>query len=163
MITKGKRQKGFTITELIISSGLFVVLISLASGAFIQSLRTQRIVTNLSASMNDVAFVTEQISREIRTGFGFTSGGDSLSFTNARGESVTYSADGSKIRRREGAGEWKNLTGDGVNIDNLEFILQGESSGDGEPPRITILMSVLGEKEIRVNLQTTVSSRILDT
>jgi len=170
MIIKIKKQKGsisskhnrdgFTIIELIISSALFVVLISLATGAFLQTLRTQKIVTDLSASMNDVSFVTEQISREVRTGFSFNSSGNVLNFRNAKGDAVSYSLVSKSIQRCEN-GPCRTLTSSGVNIDRLTFILQGAGT-DGEPPRVTILMSVLGEQDIRINLQTTISSRILD-
>lgn len=162
-----KKQKGATIIELIISGGLFVILISLASGSFIQALRTQRVVTNLSASMNDVAFVMEQISREIRVGFSIKGGGGSMDLINADGDRIFYKFMESGIGRCVNActsdGDYKLMTSPDVEIDNLEFILRGNSLGDGEPPRVTIVTSIISENQIRVNLQTTISSRILDT
>jgi len=162
-----KKQKGATIIELIISAGLFVILISLASTSFIQALRTQRIVTKLSASMNDVAFVTEKIAREVRVGFSISGGGGSMDFINPDGDRIHYKFIGSGIGRCVNAcasdGTYKLLTSPDVEIDNLEFILQGTSSGDGEPPRVTIVTSIITENQIRINLQTTISSRILDT
>lgn len=156
------RRRGFTMIELLVSTGLFVVLISIASGAFIQALRTQRIVTNLSISMNDASFVMEQISREVRVGFNFNGGGSAFNFTNPKGKSISYSLVGNGIKRCESGG-CKIITSPDVKIDNLSFILQGNKPGDLLPPRVTILMSVVSEKEIKVHLQTTISSRILDT
>ena len=157
------KEGGFTLIELLIASGVFIILVSLASGAFIQTLRTQRVVTNLSASMNNVSFTMEQIAREVRTGFSFNTVGDSeLNFTNSSAESVSYEVVEGGIQRCAD-GNCKILTAPDVNIDKMEFILQGASSGDNEPPRVTILFSVVGEKDIRVNMQTTISSRILDT
>jgi len=164
---KMKKQRGATIIELIISAGLFITLISLASVSFIQALRTQRIVTNLSASMNDVTFVMEQISREVRVGFSMNSSGGSMDFINSDGDRIFYKFIGSGIGRCMNScasdGDYKLLTSPDVEIDNLEFILQGTSSGDGESPRVTIIASIISESQIRVNLQTTISSRILDT
>lgn len=161
-------QKGATIVELIISVGLFVVLISLASTSFVQALRTQRIVTSISASMNDVAFVTEQIAREVRVGFSISGSvtGDSIDFTNSDGDVIFYKFIGQGIGRCINScgpdSDYKMLTSPDVEIDNVEFILQGTSS-DGEPPRVTIIVSVIAENQVRINLQTTISSRILDT
>lgn len=157
-----RKRGGFTIVELLVSTGLFVILVSLASSSFIQALRTQRIVTNLSISMNDASFVIEQIAREVRVGFNFNGGGSTFNFTNPGGYSVSYSLSGTGIWRCEG-GSCDIITSPDVKIDNLGFILQGNAPGDGEPPRVTILISIVGEKEIKVHLQTTISSRILDT
>ena len=167
-----KENGGFTLVELMIASGLFIILISIATGAFINTLRTQRIITNLSESLNNTSFAIEQIAREVRVGFGFESGGDedTLQFFNSSGNEVIYSlknngdgnGDGQGIERCE-SGECRMITAPEVNISNLKFILQGDSEGDGEPPRVTILISVMGEKGIKVNMQTTISSRILDS
>ena len=146
---------------LMIASSLFIVLISLASGAFINTLRTQRIITNLSESMNNISFAIEQISREVRVGFQFSGGGDTLQFVNSSGDDVIYRLLDNSIERCENL-SCKMITTPDVNVDNLEFIFQGEGADDGEPPRVTILISVIGEKDISVNLQTTISSRILN-
>lgn len=164
---KMKKQRGATIIELIISAGLFITLISLASVSFIQALRTQRIVTNLSASMNDVTFVMEQISREVRVGFSMNGGGGSVDFNNPDGDRIFYKFIGSGIGRCinicASNSAYKIITSPDVEIDNLEFILQGTETSDGESPRVTIIASIIAENQIRVNLQTTISSRILDT
>ena len=165
-----KENSGFTLVELMIASGLFIILISIATGAFINTLRTQRIITNLSESLNNTSFAIEQIAREVRVGFGFDNGGNTLEFTNSSGNDVVYSlknnsdgnGDGQGIERCE-EGVCRMITAPEVNISNLEFILQGDLEGDREPPRVTILISVMGEKGIKVNMQTTISSRILDS
>ena len=161
--TRNLRSNGFTMIELLVSTGLFVVLISIASGSFIQALRTQRIVTNLSISMNDASFVIEQIAREIRVGFNFstTNNGKNIKFNDPSGKLVEYRFVNEGIERCEGG--CKIITSPDVRIDNLKFILKGNASGDGLPPRVTILISVIGDKEIKIHLQTTISSRILDT
>ena len=153
---------GFTLVELLISSGIFVILISLASGAFINALRTQRIITSLSEDMNNVSFTIEQIAREVRVGFLFSGGGDTLRFTNSDAVNVSYSLSDGGIERCE-ENDCSIITAPDVEVESLEFILQGENQGDGEPPRVTILITVVGEKDIKVNMQTTISSRNLDS
>jgi len=157
-----KSGAGFTLIELLISSGIFVILISLASGAFINALRTQRIITNLSENMNNVSFAMEEIAREVRVGFLFSKSGDTLKFTNSSGADVSYGLVDGGIERCEN-NECSRITAEDVKIDNLQFILQGEGQGDGEAPRVTMLITVVGEKDIRVNLETTISSRNIDS
>jgi len=164
-----KSGAGFTVMELLVSSSLFIILIAIASGAFIQTLRTQRTVTNLSASLNDVSFVIEQIAREVRTGSSFSGSAskDTLRFRDPDGIEIGYKHRGSQIGRCEGAcsldSDYDPLTAPDVNLSSATFILQGASSFDGEPPRVTILLSVEGESNIKINLQTTISARRLDT
>lgn len=170
MKKKKNAARGFTLIELLVSSGLFLVLVALASGTFVNTLRTQRTVVGLAEGMNNAAFAIEQIAREARVGFNFESASpDTITFTNADGEDVSYSrivVDGvGAIGRCVGAGcsTYTPMTSPAIDIESLEFVLQGANRGDGLPPRVTILITVRGEKDIRVNLQTTVSSRILDT
>lgn len=165
---KLKENMGFTLVELMISSSVFVILIAVVSGTFINALRTQRIITNLSESMNNASFAIEEMSREIRVGFGFGVVGDSLSYLNSFGDEIVYRRDEHDDTGVYGIERCENsscefVTSPDVNIENLEFILQGTEEGDGLPPRVTILMTVLGEREIRVNLQTTISSRVLNS
>src|SRR3989344_8454344 len=86
-------NKGFTLIELIVSFSIFIVLITLTTATFAQTLKTQRIVGSLSVAMNEVSFVTEQMAREIRTGTKFKnidSEGKTIQFINANDEQVVY-------------------------------------------------------------------------
>ena len=158
---------GFTLIELIVSFSIFVVLVALTTATFAQTLRTQRIVSNLSVSMNEVAFVTEQIAREIRTGTDFNNidSEESIRFTNAKNEQVSYKRIGSSIARCVGSCEadldYQVLTSPGVKINALKFILKGNGRADGAP-RITIVTAVIGPNDIKVNLETTISARVIE-
>jgi len=175
------RQKGFTLLEMLLAMGIFVILVSIASATFVQTLRTQRAVTSLNQSLNNAALVIEQMAREARTGSAFNdvSGEVSvLNFTNVNGEEVSYKmingfADGksfSAIGRCVGGpsvcqsdANYKPLTAPSVAVDNLKFILQGTRAGDGFPPRIIVILSLKGGAGEKINLQTAVSARNLDT
>lgn len=172
MIRDMSKNNGFTLIELIVSFSVFVVLITLTTGTFIQALKTQRVVSGLSASLNDVSFVTEQMAREIRTGTNFGNADSeqkSLRFINANKEQIIYRFKevGKRIERcRLPAGapeECNDLTSPEVKINRLNFILQGNRPGEGAP-RITIITSVTDPEGIgiNVNLQTTVSARNID-
>jgi prepilin-type N-terminal cleavage/methylation domain-containing protein len=95
----------------------------------------------------------------------------SLDFYNAQVEEVDYSLAGGTLMRQasdENGGAAEAITGDGVDIKSLQFILQGQLEGDHWNPRITILMQVAPSSTDSalssdvLYLQTTVSSREID-
>ncbi len=155
-----KTSSGFTIIELIVAMSLFVIVIGIASGTFIRSLRTQRQTVALMAANNNASFTLEQMVREIRTGSAFSSGGSRLSFTNYEDEMVEYAfADG--VIMRNG----RPLTAKNVLVTYLSFSLSGAGVDDGLSTRVTIRMGVSGRGALETfvtRLQTTVAARVLD-
>ncbi len=164
-----KQGDGFTLIELIVSFSIFIVLITLTTATFAQTLRTQRIVGDLSVAMNEVSFVTEQMAREIRTGTNFgVAGEETIQFTNANNEQVSYKRVNNGVNKGIGrcAGacgaesDYKPLTSPDVKISTLNFILMGDGRANGAW-RITIITAVQGPKDINVNLETTISARVI--
>lgn len=167
-----KIKNGFTIIELLVAMGLFVVLIGIATGGFVKTLRTQKAVVGLMAANDNVSLVLEQIAREIRTGYNFSKISDTeFQFVNAKNQVIWY-------RLNEGAIErgtedillqrtYKKITADNVKITNFKVELFGNNAGDGYPPRITISLSITGIGKyldnVVTNIQTTISSRVIDS
>lgn len=151
---------GFTIIELMVAMGLFVIVVGIASGTFVNSLRTQRNIVGFMAANDNASLTLEQISREIRTGSAFLSAGSALNFTNYEHEQTHYAlADGRILRNGT------PLTAENVSVKYLSFILRGGAVGDGESTRVTIMMGVSSRGRLEsfiTRLQTTVSARILD-
>ncbi len=160
-------KSGFTMVEMLAALSVFMIVISIASGTFIKSLRTQRATVNFIAANSNAGLAMEQISREIRTGSNFSSGGNQINFVNSRAENVIYrwnSTDESLERSADGI-NFKRLTADNVRVKNVFFNVFTGSPSDQYPPRITIVLQVGGLGELLsgsvVNLQTTVSARLL--
>ncbi len=153
-------NKGFTVIELMVAVGLFIIVVGIASGTFVHSLRTQRNVAGLMAANDNASLTLEQMTREIRTGKNFSSTGSRLTFTNYQNEPVSYTlTDGAMYRN--GA----PLTSKNVLVPYLSFILLGEAPSDGKQTRVTILLGVSARGRLEsfiTRLQTTVSPRILD-
>ena len=162
------KERGFTLIELVVSFTIFISLISLTTLTFAQTLQTRRVISDLNASMNSIAFVTEQMVREIRTGTDFESSADKeiIRFINANNERVSYKKINDGIGRCVGTCAvdlvYKALTSPDVKIDKLKFILRGAERGDNSAPRITIVTGVAGPKGINVPLQTTISARVIE-
>ena len=177
-----KNNKGFTMVELLVAIASFIIIVSIAVGGFSGALRSQRqSIALLNANYNS-SLVLEQMAREIRTGMNFCDqnppcssplgGGeirtDKLYFTNAYGQNVVYRLNNSGIEKSiDGGTSFKKITADDVVVDYLKFILNGQTFGDGKQTRITILMGIkskeLSVSSSVVNLQTTVSPRVLDS
>jgi len=168
--------------ELLVAIASFVIIVSIAVGGFSGALRSQRqSIALLNANYNS-SLVLEQMAREIRTGTNFCDqnppcssplgGGeirtDKLYFTNAYGQNVVYRLNNSGIEKSiDGGTSFKKITADDVVVDYLKFILNGQTFGDGKQTRITILMGIKSKESSVsssvVNLQTTVSPRVLDS
>ena len=146
--------------ELLVAMSLFVIVISIASGIFVYSLRTQKALVDLLAVNDNASLVIEQMSREIRVGSTFTGGGSALNFISAFGEVVSYSlSDGAILRKSQ------PITGSNVKVENLQFLLNGVGAGAPQT-RITIILKV-GSRSPRLagfttDIQTTISPRELD-
>ena len=156
-------KKGFTIIELMVAMTIFIVVISISSGVFINSLNTQRAVLALMAANDNASLTIEQISREIRTGSQFQTNaiGDRLDFVSAGGNSVMYQLQNGAIIRNGEA-----MTASNVRIDYLLFKLQGEVPDDRKSTRVTINLGVSamgkGLTGFLTNIQTTIAVRLLD-
>ncbi|PIU98419.1 hypothetical protein COS61_01505 [Candidatus Wolfebacteria bacterium CG03_land_8_20_14_0_80_40_12] len=167
-----KPNSGFTVVELLIAMGLFVILSGIATGGFIKALKSQQEIVNLMEVNDNMSLTLEQISREFRTGYNFSKISDvETQFVNSRNEVVLY-------RLNEGAIErgiedellqktYKKITADNIKITAFKITLFGNEDGDGYPPRITISLSVMSASKylqnVSTNIQTTVSARELDT
>jgi prepilin-type N-terminal cleavage/methylation domain-containing protein len=171
---KSKVNNGFTIVELLVAMGLFVVLIGISTGGFIKALQTQKAIISLMEANDNANLALEQMAREIRTGYNFSKISDTeLQFVNQYNRVVWYRLNEEAIERgteKEGVVSrriYKKITADNVKIKNFKVALFGSGVGDGYPPRITVSLSVgpTGRylENILTNIQTTISARTLDS
>lgn len=170
-------RNGFTIIELLVAMGIFVLLLGVVVGIFLNALRTQRSLVALMAANDNASLALEQMMREIRTGSGFciASGngcsaspvllkGSAIRFTNASDATVIYQHDSANktiLRSGDGGVSFLAITGNNVEIRNLNFILQ--TPDPVWPPRITLAIRVgltdPNLASIANDIQTTVSAR----
>ncbi|PIT92189.1 MAG: hypothetical protein COU08_03840 [Candidatus Harrisonbacteria bacterium CG10_big_fil_rev_8_21_14_0_10_42_17] len=68
VIKETKYNAGFTIIELLVSMGLFTIVISLGVAVFIAGLNRQKTVTEFINVNENLNLVMEQVVRELRTG-----------------------------------------------------------------------------------------------
>lgn len=175
-----KFKNGFTIVELLVAMSLFLTVTGIATAGFIKAIRSQRAISNLIEVDNNASLTLEQMAREVRTGYTFNKISDTeLQFASARGQKVGYRLNEEAIERafKDGVtseidnSDYKKITADNVRITNFKITLSGESSGDALQPRVTVNLTVglsesaaanTGLESVSTNIQTTISSRILD-
>lgn len=164
-------KTGFTLVELLVAMGLFLILLGIATGGFVKALRSQKEIVNLMEVNDNVSLILEQMAREIRTGFDFSKPFDAeLRFINANDVVVFYRLNNGVIEKGIGdvpATIYKQITADNVKINNFNITLLGNEPNDNFPPRITISLSVSPKSGYFkdapvVKIQTTISSRILE-
>lgn len=157
-------RKGFTIIELLVAMTVFLIVVAITSGIFIRTIRTQRIITNMSTSLNNATLALEQIAREARTGYMFYSPDEAtLRFYNAQGEYIEYSldtdpqTDRGQIQRGTVGGDRSPITSERTDVDRLHF----EIKDGADPALVTVAVRASVEGNIKVDLQTSVSSRVI--
>jgi prepilin-type N-terminal cleavage/methylation domain-containing protein len=64
-------KKGFTLIEMLVTVGLFTIIITIAIGGFLRAIATQREVSSLIAAQSNVSLTLEQMARQMRTGYLF--------------------------------------------------------------------------------------------
>jgi len=169
---------GFTLLEMIISIGIFSVLVVASIGITLEVSNAQIKAANIQATQDNIRFSLELITKEMRTGSRYTPSsfcnsnpGEEISFFTSSGESRMYYLTGDRIMRLKGttvcqAGQ--PLMADEVGVERLRFMVSGASSGpqDGQP-RVTVSLRVRSKSlkdplESRMDLETTVTQRLRD-
>ncbi len=158
-----RKKDAFTIVELIVAMGIFVVVTAVAVGAFTQSLQSERRLTAIMSVDSNASTALEQMTREIRTGYNFsyTPGvvTNALSFISPEGN-VTFSLQNNAIMRQSSA-----ITSSNVKVKSLQFLVDQPNKDFCAPWRVTIAM-VVGNAQVTdssqdITIQTTASARIL--
>lgn len=162
-------QRGFTLLEMIISIGVFSVIVIAAIGITIGISNAQIKASAVQAVQDNIRFSVELMTKELRTGSAYDiSGfcgagrGEAVRFIASNGESRTYYRDGRAIMRLAGSDECNAARpflsmpdvidaqfdedaaiSHDIAVENLRFNAGGEQPGVGDgQPWITISLSL---------------------
>jgi len=170
--------RGFTLLEMLISTGIFSVVIVIAVGAMLSINQAQVKASNIQNIQDNVRFTLEFMAKEVRTGFGFSVGNcgpfgcSQLRFTRQGGTSSLYCFDSGAIKRQSpiigDCSQGSAMTSTAIAVEKLFFYVVGEELGpsDGQP-RITIVIEARSvnptlKLETDFDIQTTVTARQRD-
>ena len=157
----GPANKGFTLLEMIVSLWVFSTVMLISTSAFLSLISVERRAAALVNIQDNLRFALEVMAKEIRTGTNYSSLSPftSFSFTNAKGENVTYQLDTANnlIEKSTGGGAFLPLTSSQIAVNHLRF----DVTTTGQP-WVTITMKATAQLQTTIlefNLQTTVSQR----
>ncbi|OGN16578.1 MAG: hypothetical protein A3C88_01715 [Candidatus Yanofskybacteria bacterium RIFCSPHIGHO2_02_FULL_50_12] len=170
------KERGFTLVEVLVSSFVFSIIVLGVSGLFVQVIGNQRRAVAAQEIQENGLFILELMSREIRVSQIVDSdqipAGDSSNCTLTRlairhpvNGTVIYSI-GNGLLLRTASGTTTELSSSAISFSRLNFCLLGSGPTDQQQTRVTILaasQNKTGKEILTVNLQTTVSSRDVQT
>ena len=159
-ISRAKKIKGFTLVELVVALGIFVVILTITTSILLHSLRSLRHIAHQASAMDNISLAMEQMARELRMGADIApadGGGvlrDRFSFMNHERETITYSFCGARMCRQ------------GAPITMGNTIIRGgfliNNDGGNKTSRITITAQAEDARGNVLGLvQTTISARLI--
>jgi Tfp pilus assembly protein FimT len=169
---KHSTESGYTLFEMIVAVFVFSFIAIVATGAFVQGLRLQRLAFNTQLSEEAARFIMESISREIRVANVINNPDNgclasppvtSLTIDHPVNGVVSYSRSGTAILRTVG-GETAQISSSDVRINRLDFYCIGTATGDNRQPRVMIAAqfeSGSGDDMITIDVETSASQRTL--
>ncbi len=144
-------QNGFSLVELIVATGLFTLVMTLAAGAYLLMINANRNAQAVATGINSLSFALETMTYSIRTGRNYNCPGAScqnFAFTNATNQAVSYNLlilpNGQGKIQETRAGVTSDLTDTSVNVSSLRFYAVGTAgplAGDYQQARVTIVVS----------------------
>jgi len=138
-----KKFRGYTLVELIVAVGLFALVMTLVSGAYIVMIGLTERAQGTATGIDNLSFALETMTRTIRTGTNYScnyggdcSGDTTFSVKNTVGTTMSYSLSNGVIKQNN-----VPLTDPSVVVSSLKFFVSGTTSGDNYQPYVTIAVS----------------------
>ncbi len=178
------KNSGFTLVELIISLGLFTIVVFISTGAMLSLSDTNRKVKTMRIAMDNLNLALESMSREIRMGSVYTcnpalpisplfssggigidcsSGDSSLAFLSQDGDTMVYSLNSFVVQRSKSggsSGSFSDITAANIIINELLFYVKGAGSDTDHPRVIISIEGTVSDKTSTIfRMQTTVTQR----
>ena len=179
-----KSEKGFTMIEMVVSVGIFFIVIGMVSGIFLSTLRGQTRTLAYQELLDQTGYTIEYMGRSIRMavkatdnscisdGFNFkktsTGGGGGIKFIDYDNNCIEFYLDSSvnQLKKKKNSDPALDLTSPSIEI--VSFKIGPDSSWEGtskEQPRVTMFIEAKGTRAERpeyrpiIKIQTTISQR----
>ncbi len=174
---KNKNSKrGFTLIEMIVSVGLFTIIMTISLGGLFMVINANRQAKSIKLVVNNLNLAIEGISRELRVGTDYcdqangancdtgSSGATQIWFTTDVGQDAYFRLNGNAIERSIDGSPALRMTGSDVQVEDMRFFIRGTQGGDSVQPSVMIKIngSINVEGELnQFSVQTMVSQRKL--
>lgn len=168
-----RAQRGYTLLEMIVSVGIFSVVMLVATAAYLTLIHLDRQSRATTDVMTNLSFVIDSMSRSIRTGSDYCRTGcnaSRFSFVDSEGRTIVYARTAGTITQQVDGGAPSPIVDSRITIpsDGLRFYRWGTNPGaaDGQP-RITFVVkgSVVpepGADPVTFVVQSGATQRLID-
>ena len=175
------RAGGFTLVEMVVASGLFIIVLLTGLGALTNMSAAAQKTKSSSVVMDNLNFAFESMTRSMRTGVNYhcgsdgdttpldcpTFGGNGITFRDSLGRTVVYALQNNAIERSINGESPLGITAPEITVETLGFYVDGSGANDSRQPRILIILrgiagTVEGTKT-RFDIQTMVTQRLPDS
>jgi prepilin-type N-terminal cleavage/methylation domain-containing protein len=137
---KHHEREGFTLIELLVAIALFSILVAIATGGFVNALRSERQASSMMSAESNVDIALEEMTREMRTSYQFCheAGSDG---PDAACAPACLSLDYAHQPWTCSAIEYKNAAGDTVdytlsqNGSQAGVLMRSETNVNGDKPQ----------------------------
>lgn len=134
-----RTKRGYTLLEMIVSIGIFSVIMLAATGAYLKLIALDREARSLNELVTNLSFAVDSMARAARTGTDYKcnktgtncTNGTSFRFTDADGRQIDYELSGGRITESID-GSAVALTDPRITISALNFIVRGVDGGTPE-------------------------------
>lgn len=150
--TLNKKNKGFTLIEIMVAVSIFSIVMMVSIGAVLAIVAANKKAESLSSVINNLNFALESMNRDLRTGFdyicidlsGSACGGIQFTSSQSEGDTITYTYDSSTktINKTNKDGTFAIISNE-IYIDSLQFYLadtEKTSAGNLRQPRILMIL-----------------------
>jgi prepilin-type N-terminal cleavage/methylation domain-containing protein len=181
-------NRGLTLIEMLVAVAIFISLITITLTIFVSGLRAQRKNLAYQQLLDQTSYLMEYMSRAIRMArkdmSGDCTGGEKLNyalstetvngserkclkFINYRGECQQFCLEEGRIKEiKKVNGNYFSenyLTGPALKVKSFEITLKGETQDDEFQPLVFIFLDIEGKEGSKIQIQTSISQRNLDT
>jgi prepilin-type N-terminal cleavage/methylation domain-containing protein len=168
--------RGYTLLEMIVSVGVFSVVMLAGTGAYLTLIELNRQARATSDVVTNLSFAIDSMARNIRTGVDYHCNmtgtnctsplGTSFRFTDPSGDDIDYELSSSGQILATIDGVQSPITDPRITIDALNFYVRGVGTGDGIQPQVTVIVrgTAPGAKGLDVGftIESGATQRLLD-
>jgi len=167
ILNSEKKEAGFTIIEVLVTSLVFSIIAISVSAIFIQIINLERRGLAVQKIQDNALLVLEEMSRDMRVSRisdqeSPNCTATTITLTHPIKGTVIYRANGGIVQRSVGGGNYIDVSGSNVDFTRMNFCILGSLINDNQSPRVSIITSIqnrTGREIMQINLQTTTTSR----
>jgi len=169
------QNKAFTIIEMMVVVAIFTLTVSIGTGLFVSSLRSQRQSLATQEVLGQTSYLIEYMSRALRLAkkdddagtctlpgtpklnYYFDSNNQCINFRNYNNECQQFCLVEGQLKDITG----NDLTSSTLQVNYFNVTLTGEQQPpvDNLQPRLTIFLDITGQEQSNIRIQTTISQR----